>query len=273
MPGELARRIAGRADSAPSRVVLHGSSTAIVTSDRHELTCTFECAAHVADNSTDQRTAQQVLLSDRDIATATELIDRLRGTIVSAASEFAANQTVGEILTDQGRQSMLDALTHGANAAAFACGVELIGPYRLDLHSGSFTRQQLEAVEQGAARRACGPAACQFQTCRRAAEGIRHDPRRDSGGVRQLDSREPSRRIAARRSSRCCTHPLAAHSKRRPSGPSLAPIWFASTRTEPPTIETAAVIQTLGPLRSLRPAECNSTAALLIGDRIRRLCR
>jgi hypothetical protein len=266
MAGQLARRVEGRVEyrAEPSRVGWQLDS--VVSSDRHELTCTFECAARIADNPTDQRTAQQVLLSDRDVATAAQLVERMRGGVASAAADFVSKLTIAEILTDQCRQSMLDALTKRANAAAFACGVELVGPYRLDLHSGSFTRQQLDAVEHArreeranqrlAQFKRAGELLKEFDTIRAAtpsasASAILENLRADDRGETLESLLYASAHHAQQTSTLWAV-----------SGKELVRI---DPRAQPPAIEVVGSLTALGPLRSVRDVEIDSKPMLLIG--------
>src|SRR3954466_7959542 len=83
---ERARRVApGRVEfrAAPCRVTWQLGN--IVSSDRHEVNCVFECAARIADNPTDRQTAEQVLLSDRPAVTTNDLVARMQGALVAAA--------------------------------------------------------------------------------------------------------------------------------------------------------------------------------------------
>src|SRR4051794_23463381 len=97
---ELVRRgVDGRVEfrAAPCRVTwLLGN---LVTADRHEVNCVFECAARIADNPTDRQTAVQVLLADRAAATGRELVQRIQGVLSNAAGEFVANRDVADLLT------------------------------------------------------------------------------------------------------------------------------------------------------------------------------
>jgi hypothetical protein len=264
---ELARRVApGRLEfrAAPCRVTWQLGN--IVSSDRHEVNCVFECAARIADNPTDRQTAEQVLLSDRPAVTTNDLVARLQGALVAAAGEFAATRKVEELLSADGRQAMLKHLVEQANAAGFACGVELIGPHRLDVNSGSFVRQQLESVER--ARR-------EERTAQRM-EHLKHTAEL----LKQFESLRASmpfestalliERMSVADRGEVLQSLLHASAQQAQT---TAQLWAVSgsqlvqidPRQDPPRLQQVSVPESLGPLRSVRAAEIDGKHVLLVG--------
>src|SRR5439155_25453520 len=129
---EFARRDVAGVETRPD-ARLSWSLDDLTTSDSHRLRVRFGCGARVADSSADRRMFAQVMLGIRPSVSVETIIEHFAPALKSAAAICAAGVSAVDWAEHRSDQTMLDALLSAANGAAFACGLEILPPYQLNI--------------------------------------------------------------------------------------------------------------------------------------------
>jgi hypothetical protein len=271
---EFARRDAGAVQCRADALRLNWVVTDLPSADSHALDVRLSCSARIADNDADRRMFAEVFLNNRHSVTADELVEHfartVKSTLTTLSAQCKAADVVGGSTTVGGVEhqvSWITALTKSTNSVAFACGVELLAPFQLDIESPTLQRQKLEQIaRQRAEERTTG----QLQHLRRAGELLKqfqqlrqNSPDLSAGKL--LEQMNPADRGLALQSL------MLASSKESSTatlwavaGPSLARI---DPHAKPARIELVEIPTSLGPLRSVQPALLEGRRVLLIGAR------
>jgi hypothetical protein len=148
-PVELARRTGDAVSfaAAPARVALVLSD--LIAADGHAIGATLRCGVAVPANDLDRRMLVEVLLRDRDILLPVDAAGHLTAHLMAPARDLVRQAEAAAIFSTTGRADLLTALRGICERAAFACGIEIVGPVDLDLNSPT-----LAAAAQRAADRA-----------------------------------------------------------------------------------------------------------------------
>jgi hypothetical protein len=265
-PNEFAARDADRIDLRfdPLRVRIELSE--LVSADRHDLRCLFEFSARVGDHPADRKLFMELLLADRPAVTREDVVGHLRPALEACANS-AVSQPVASLLSDAGKTAFENVLRKAADAQAFNSGLIILPPFQLELSSPSLQREQREAiqrlrVEQQAAGRLdhlrhATELLKQFDSIRAAAPSI------SAGAV--LERIAPADRgalldaILASNADRAGEQTLYVV-----GGTDLLRIDALADRIEPVVLELPT---TLGPLRSVGPANIDGDLRLLVGAR------
>lgn len=270
LDNELAHRAGGTGEGVatlelrPTPLRLRWRLTDLATSDGHRLDGAFSCSVRALPESTEQRMLAETFLQDRFSVMAEDVVAHFLPAFTAAARNLAANRSVSDWLTDTAKPAMIDALRDAGKRVAFACGLELLPPFHLDLESPSFQQQKLEALQRDLAeKRAAGQAEHvqralqllqQFQSMNTTAELSpgkileRLSPA-DQGGV---------------------LHSLLLASAEQGTQPDL---WLvagpylvrARIDAKQAQAELIPLPPTLGPLRSVQPAIVEGQRRLLVG--------
>jgi hypothetical protein len=266
-PNEIARSWGGGIEvrSEPARA--RWSFSDPVTADGHRLRCSFACSVRPLMDAAERKLLGETLLSRKPVATIEDVIAHFAPSLQAAAANTAATKNVADWLAEDGKAPLIESLRKSADKAAFGCGLEVLAPFTVDLESPSFQQQKLEAMERNLAQqRVAGQvehfekAATllkQFDTLRQAAPGI------TPGAVLQQISPSDQGTMLQ-------TLLLAAGKERTTkglwavAGPYLVKV---DPRVSPPKLELIALPETLGPLRSVQPAEVDGQGVLLVGAR------
>jgi hypothetical protein len=262
-----ARRVGGAVEIVPAAVRVSWYLNGMTTSDAHTMSGRFTVSVQLADNPTDRKMFAEVLLGSKSLLTISDLSEHFGEALRNAANETAPKRTVEQWLSGESRQEMMDALTKAAKAVAFACGLEILPPYQLELVSQSLNEKRLDefsraraeerAKGQMATLKRAGEVLAQFQEMRKATPEIpagllleRLAPA-DRGNVLQT--------LLAGSAEECERQTLWAV-----AGPSLLRI---DARVSPAKIDTIDLTTKLGPLRSVQPANLRGKQVLLVGAR------
>src|SRR5215471_5671449 len=134
---EFARREGGAVVIVPNAVRISWPLNSMTTSDSHTLSGRFSASAQLADSPTDRKMFAEVLLGSKSVVTSSDLSDHFAEAVRNAATETAPKRTVEQWVSGESRQEMIDALHKAAKAVAFACGLEILPPFQLELVSQS----------------------------------------------------------------------------------------------------------------------------------------
>lgn len=264
---ELARWKNGQLELRPQPLRVRWVFDDLVSSDDHSLRSTFSCSVQGLSDPTERRMLQEVLLEGRHSVTDEAVVAHFTPALRGAAGRFVESRPVAALLEDDTKRAMAEALRSAGKAVAFACGIELLPPFHVDAESPTLQQQRLRSMQRTVAEE---QAAGQIEHFQRAAEllkqfqSLRHSaPELSAGQVLQQIS--PSDRgpvlqtlllASAKAGSKTDAQTLWAV-----AGPLLLRVG-----TEKQT-EINALPETVGPLRSVQPAEVNGELVVLIGAR------
>jgi hypothetical protein len=264
---ELARRNMGSLELRPEPLRVRWNFDELVTSDGHDARCTFECSARAVDNATERRMLQEVLMNGHSAITSEDVADHFERALRDALAKVIDSTPVGELLGDAKREAVIAALRTAGNRVAFACGLELLAPFNLDVESPSLQQQRLRDMQRGLAER---HAAGQVEHFQRAADLLKQF-QAIRASAPELSAGQVLERITpSDRGSVLQTLLLASAKEDRATdlwavaGPYLVRI---DTRATPPKTELTPLPPTLGPLRSVQPATIAGVRTLLVGAR------
>lgn len=123
-------------------------------SDGHSLTVAFTCSVRPLGDPIERRMLQEVLLQGRRSVGANEVISHFAPALRAAATKIAPQHGAQQWLEeDSSRTTMLDALRSAANATAFACGLEILAPYQIEIQSRTFENERLRLRQQASVER------------------------------------------------------------------------------------------------------------------------
>jgi hypothetical protein len=270
---ELARWKNGQLELRPQPLRVRWEFEDLVTSDGHALTATFTCSVQGLADRTERRMLQEVLLEDRFSVTDQDVLRHFTPALRTAAEKVAESRAVAALMDEDGKRAMTDALRTAGKAVAFACGVELLPPFHVDADSPTLQQQRLRSMQRTLAEQ---QAAGQVEHFQRAAELLKQfqslrqsAPELSAGQVLQQIS--PADRgsvlqtlllASASPGSRRDAHTLWAV-----AGPYLVRIDAAQEAGAAHHTELIPLPETVGPLRSVQPADVDGQPVLLVGAR------
>jgi hypothetical protein len=196
------------------------------------------------------------------------LTDHFERTVRSALTTLSAECKAADVVggTDH-KTAWTNAITKAANQLAFACGLEILSPFQLDLESPSLQRAKLEQVARA---RAEERTAGQLQHLQRAGDllkqfqQLRQNSPELSAGKLLEQMNASDRGLALQSLLLAASNQTNGAALWAVAGPSLARI---NPRAKPPKIQLIEIPSDLGPLRSVQPATLNGRRVLLIGGR------
>jgi hypothetical protein len=238
----------------------------LVSSDAHVVRCRFGASVRVADTDPDRRMFAEVFLTGgKRGATDEEIRAHFDGAVRAAALSASAKRQADDWISGD-RKTLQDALVERAKSVAFACGLEVLPPFQVELESPTLARQQLEAVQRA---RAEERAAGQVQHLQRAAELLKQfqsmraaAPELSAG--RLLDQMAPADRGLALQTLLMASAGSAQQTLWAVAGQFLVRI---EARSAPPTIQLIELPAEAGPLRSVQGGALSGRRVLLIGAR------
>ncbi len=169
--GEIARRDGEHVEVQTQPLRLRWSLSDLIALDGHPLTCTFTCSVRAVDRPADRTMLAEAFLAGRDVVEPGDVVNHFKPALTSAASRLAGTKPADGWLNAASERTMAEALRTDAAPVAFACGIELLAPFEVQLTSASVERQRMEAMERGLAQRRAEWQAEHFQ---RAAELLRN---------------------------------------------------------------------------------------------------
>lgn len=266
LDNQLARRENGRLELRSDPLRVRWSLSDLASADGHDLRLTFSCSVRALPDPTERRMLAEVLLHDRSAVAEGDVATHFTPALRAAADQVCRARAGESLVSEEGKAALLEALRGAIRPVAFACGVETMAPFQLDVQSQSLQQQRLRAMQRAAAEQ---HAAGQVQHLQRSAELLKQfqaireaAPELSAGHVLQ-------RINAADRGAMLQTLLLAGSSDQRRqalwavAGPYLVKIHDADDGSARP--ELIPLPPTLGPLRSVQPADAGG--GLLIGAR------
>jgi len=264
---ELARWKNGQLELRPDPLRVRWTFEDLVTSDGHALRCTFSCSTRGLPDPTERRMFQEVLLGSRLAVTEQDLVTHFHRSLKAGAEKVVEGRPVAELLGEEGKRALVEALRTSAQVVAFACGVEVLPPFHVETESPTLQHQRQRAMQRTLAEQ---QAAGQIEHLQRAAdlfkqfqEMRRAEPSLSAGQV--LQQINPSDRGSVLQKLL-----LASASDGAPrelmavAGPYLVRIRRSGDNFSP---ELVPLPPTVGPLRSIQAAEVEGSRVLLIGAR------
>lgn len=257
---ELARRHAGTVECRPEPLRVNWTLPDLATADSHTIDARFSCSARIADSNADRRMFTEVFLSSADSVGSDTIVRHFAAALKSAMTKLAAQQPASELVGATSRETWILEIARQLKPVAFACGLELLAPFQLDIESPSLQRQRIQEVVRTRASEQIHHAAellKEFQQLRHAAP--------DVPAGKLLEQISP-----ADRGRTLQTLLMASAGEAQPpalwavAGPYLVRI---DPRQAPPRSHLFQLPADLGPLRSVQPGRIRGKKALLIGAR------
>ncbi len=150
---ELARREHGSVAVRTTPVRLRWSLDDLVTSDGHRLRASLSCSVRALNTPAERRMLEETFLMDDYAARIDRVVEHFQAPVRAAISASVANQSAEAWLANGAKNALLDPVQKAATRVAFACGLECIPPFELDLNSPTLEQQRLEAMQREAAER------------------------------------------------------------------------------------------------------------------------
>jgi len=264
---ELARRQDGRVELRPRPLRIRWNLSDLTASDGHELRAVFTCSVRALADATERRMLEEVLLGARYALSDEDVSRHFEGTIRSAAGKAAGKHAASDWLANNSAAEMVEAIRSAAAAVAFDCGIELLPPFNLDLQSPTYQQQQLRANQQALAEK---QAAEQIEHVHRAGELLKQfqsirDATPELSPGRLLEQISPADRGAVLQTLLLASAKRqGADQLRAVAGPYLVNINPADAAPIP---RLNPLPPSLGPLRSVQPADVDGKRTLLVGAR------
>ena len=246
----------------------------LFAADQNNLRCTFSCSVRALPDPTERRMLAEVLLGPRRSLTVADVVAHFAPTLRNAAGDQAGLKGVEVWLSPEGKLPLVAALKKAAEAVAFACGLEVLAPFEVELQSPSFEQQRLHEMQRKLAEQ---EAAGRVEHLARAGEllkkfqEIRHSAPELSAG-RVLEQISPTDRGSMLQT-------LLLASARQEAGLDLwvvaGPYLVKVEKLDPAATPSGAIPKmslsplppTLGPLRSVQPSSIDGRRVLLVGAR------
>jgi hypothetical protein len=236
-----------------------------MTADGHDIHCAFECSVRALPDPTERRMLQEVLLHGREQVTSEMVSAHFHRPLRAGLRSVVESTATEQVLSDAGRKLVLDALKSAAGPVAFASGLELLPPFQVDVESPGYQQERIREMQRTTVER---NAAGQVEHLQRAGELLqqfnslrRSSPELSAGQV--LQQINPADRgsvlqslLHASAKQERATHLWAV------AGPYLVRI---DPREDPPATQLIPLPPTVGPLRSVQPADIDGQRVLLIG--------
>ncbi len=268
---ELARLQGSELELRNTPLRLNWEFSDLSANDGHGLSVTFACSVRPLSDPIERRMLQEVLLQGRRSVSANEVIFHFAPSLRAAAAKIAPQHGALQWLEeDSARTTMLDALRAAANATAFACGIEILAPYQIEIQSRSFENERLRLRQQANVERETAhrlehlhrtaELLKEFQTLRQAA------PEASPGRLLHSVSL-PDRGAMLEASILASGGTGQSQQIWSVAGPYLVQVEVRQTgdsrlSTQPKLI---ALPPTVGPLRSVNRASIDGKTVLLIG--------
>lgn len=265
---ELARRFDGirlalRAE--PLRV--RWSIDDLTAADGHRVRCAFACSVRPIDEPSERRMLSETLLGAKSIAYDSDVAAHFAPGLRDAAARVAGERNGIDLVADSGRQVLIETLKGAAKPVAFACGVEVLPPFDLQVESPTLQEQRLRSMQRAIAEQ---HAAGQLEHVQRAGELLKQfqairETAPDLAAGHILQQINPTDRGAVLQTLLLASAKGARQDLWAVAGQSLVRLDFPADA--PVRHELINLPNTLGPLRSVQPAEVDGRRVLLVGAR------
>jgi hypothetical protein len=245
----------------------------LITADRNNLRCTFSCSVRALPDPTERRMLAEVLMGPKRSVTDADVVRHFAPTLRNAAAEQAGLKGVDVWLSPDGKPPLVAALKKAAEAVAFACGVEVLAPFEVELQSPSHEQQRLREMQRKLAEQ---EAAGQVEQLARAGELLKKFQEIRQNAPELSASRVLEQISPTDRGSMLQTLLLASARQEAGmdlwvvAGPYLVKVEKMGPAAAPlgvPKMSLTPLPPTLGPLRSVQPAMIDDRRVLLVGAR------
>ncbi len=265
-PQQFARRDGGstqlRADALRLAWILEDLSS----SDSHVLRVRFSCSAQIANTDADKRMFCEQFLGSSPVAGVAEIVSHFAVPLRTAAAQIAPRFRAEDWLTGQSAE-MQSALVTACKPIAFACGLEVLPPFQVEVASPSLERSRIESMHRAQAEQRVAGQVLHLQ---KATELLKQFhllreqmPQLTPGEV--LEHMNPIDRGSTLQSllmaSAKQSHDLRLWAV---AGPFLVMIDLVDSQ---PKTELISLPTTMGPLRSVQPCTIRGRRLLLVGAR------
>ena len=275
---ELARREHGSISVRTTPIRLRWSLDDLVTSDGHCLRASLSCSVRALNTPAERRMLEETFLMDDYAARTDRVVEHFQPPLRAAIAIAVANQPAEAWLANGARISLVDPIQKAANRVAFACGLECIPPFELDLDSPTLEHQRLEAMQRDAAERRISS---QIEHAQRAGHFIKQfeDLQRSSpnlspsallqqvGPADQASILQLLLQGAGKDHLTKTLWAVAGSSLVRIDLKLLLDSSVPSTQRTSRAITHSPLHPALGPLRSIRVTQLDSRPTLLVGAR------
>jgi len=263
--GELARRTESGVEIRPEPVRLRWKIDEILSADGHNLHASFLCGVRALPDASERQMLAEAFMNGSPAVTFDSVAGRFQGAFQKALVESCRGRTASDLTSAVGTVSIIEAIKTAGNRLAFTCGLELVAPFELDLASPSLEQQRAKELQQTLLKQ---QQEGQLKEFRRAAELIRqfNEIRKSAP---ELSAGEVLRRLSPDDQGLVLQTLLAASGQERRTSAVWAVAGSSLLRIDPrqssPSAAIVPVPTSLGPLRSVQPAQ--SGAELLLGAR------
>jgi hypothetical protein len=269
LPTELARVENNQLLLRPDAARLTWTLDDLPAADGHALRVRFACGVKALADPAESQMLRDVLMGGRRAVTLDDVNRHFAPTLRTAAVGVADDKGVEAWLTGEDKDEFESTLRTAAEKLAFACGLEILGPFQVDLESPSYEQKRLRDLQRALAEQ---EAAGRVEHFNRAADLLK----------RFEDAREKAPDLT----------PGALLSRLSPvdQGATLQTLLLASAKRQQandlwavggeylvrvdarsgsgtPAVELFPLPPTLGPLRSVQPASIDGQRVLLVGAR------
>lgn len=273
LPNELARWANGRLEIRPQPLHLRWTLGDFVTADGHLFRIAFTCSVKGLPDATERRMLHEVLLRDAQSVTGETVVAHLTPSLRGAAQRIVDARPVASLLEDEGKRSITEALRAAGDAVAFACGIELVPPFHVEAESPTLQQHRLRAMQRAAAEQ---QASGQMEHLQRAGEMLKQFQVMRQTAPR-LSAGQTLRQISVADRGSVLETLLAASAREgvdsgrgtlwAVAGPHLVRVISAGETDSAPPAELILLPDSVGPLRSIQPADVDGARVLLIGAR------
>lgn len=139
----------------------------LVTLDGHRITAAFVCSLKILPEPAERKLFEETFLHGNAAISTADILNHFTPALRSAAAGVAQGSDAEPLLADDFRSTWIQALRAAGNATAFACGIELLAPFAVEITSPSLQQERLEQMQRTVAERKAADRVGHFQ---RAAE-------------------------------------------------------------------------------------------------------
>src|SRR5437867_4524392 len=266
LQNELARWTHGQLELRPEPLRVQWTFDDLITPDGHAVRCSFSCSVRGLPDPTERRMLQEVLLQGRKSVADHDLADHFTKALKAAAQKVAESKAVNDLLSEDGKRPLVDALRAAAGPLAFACGVELLPPFHVEIESPTLQQHRQRSMERAMAEQTT---AAQIEHLQRARELFKQfqEMRQAEPGLsagQALQQINPADRGSVLQKLLMASAAIRAGGREllAVAGAHVVRVVRDGDGYRPVLV---SLPQTLGPLRSVQSAQVNGRKVLLVG--------
>jgi hypothetical protein len=267
LPNELARIENNRLVIRPEPSRMSWLLDELPAADSHSLRVRFTCGVRAIEDPAEMQMLRDVLMGSRGAVSIEDVARHFGPTLRSAAINVADDKGVEAWLTGEDKELFATPLATAAQKIAFACGLEILPPFQIDLESPSYEQKRLRDLQRSLAEQ---EAAGRVEHFNRATELLQRfetirekAPELTPGAI--LGQLSPVDQGATLQTL------LLASAKRQQAND----LWAVGgeylvridARSGAPKTQLIPLPPTLGPLRSVQIANIDAQRMLLVGAR------